>query len=707
MAYAQCYILAEETMDVFMDTGSDDTIQVILNEEEVFIYNIDRGFGLTACSPQDIGTPVTLVEGENRLIVKVFESAGGWNFALRFTDAVGFPITEGITISKTPMEGCRVPAALVTRSVDTGQTTAGGQPVWSVEGVAAGVILDISDVRQAAGDCGAVGSVTITETAPANWVPSNPSNGGNIVGNVITWNLTAPLPASLTYTVETAAPFGEVKFSGEIEDPGSPFSFRVRGDSTIAYVPPRLPRGAALELINDDFDTYGDTDCPDGFSCNGGSGGLVTFTPGVTQDPQNDPGHEGRLRLTCGDNVTLCGTGASSVIYDELVDLATYPSFTAEFDAFFTLATGTPADGLTFCVLDASDLLIGPTSVGAAGGLLGYDGLNGFAVELDIYSNGGTEESGYNDTVNTFGHVAVIRDGAVLPHVQVHLDLDPDMFPQRLGGNGFPEFVGVGANIAVPLHIEVDYNNGNLEVYLSAPESAGGQEPEFPRTKVIDTLVTFPGSGGEYPVLQEAYMGFTAGTGSLFADQEVDDVLVTLYETGPCEATEPGGETTCDDGQDNDCDGLTDCADPDCAASCVETDCGDSVDNDGDTLTDCDDPDCAAQCEGGGFVRGDADASGAVNITDAIFLLGYLFQGTTAPTCLDAADVDDLGAGAPNITDAIFLLGWLFQGTAFPPEPTPMNGGAVSASYAAVESCGPDETEPDGMDCGAFPPCTP
>jgi hypothetical protein len=132
--------------------------------------------------------------------------------------------------------------------------------------------------------------------------------------------------------------------------------------------------------------------------------------------------------------------------------------------------------------------------------------------------------------------------------------------------------------------------------------------------------------------------------------------------------------------------------------------CDNGVDDDGDDLVDCDDPDC--EC-GGGFVRGDADASGAVNITDAIFLLGYLFQGTGTPTCLDAADVDDQGPNAPNITDAIFLLGWLFQGTAFPPEPTPMNadGTEASASYAAGQSCGPDETPDDNITCLEFAPC--
>jgi hypothetical protein len=99
------------------------------------------------------------------------------------------------------------------------------------------------------------------------------------------------------------------------------------------------------------------------------------------------------------------------------------------------------------------------------------------------------------------------------------------------------------------------------------------------------------------------------------------------------------------------------------------------------------------------FVRGDADASGQINITDAIFLLGYLFQGTAAPPCMDAADADGAGDGAPNITDAIYLLGYLFQGTAGPPAPAP-----AAASFTAAD-CGADPTPDDGMDCASFPPC--
>jgi hypothetical protein len=104
------------------------------------------------------------------------------------------------------------------------------------------------------------------------------------------------------------------------------------------------------------------------------------------------------------------------------------------------------------------------------------------------------------------------------------------------------------------------------------------------------------------------------------------------------------------------------------------------------------------------FVRGDVDASGRINITDAIFLLDWLFQGGPRPPCVDAADVDDDGGQRPAITDAIALLLWLFQGGR-----PPMPPGPTQATYALAD-CGIDTTSgpperPDAMDCAAFPPC--
>ncbi|MFD0932355.1 hypothetical protein ACFQ0R_07050 [Psychroflexus salinarum] len=53
-------------------------------------------------------------------------------------------------------------------------------------------------------------------------------------------------------------------------------------------------------------------------------------------------------------------------------------------------------------------------------------------------------------------------------------------------------------------------------------------------------------------------------------------------------------ESNCDDGIDNDEDGFTDCEDLDCEdfQECLIERCIDGVDNDGDGLIDCEDPDC-------------------------------------------------------------------------------------------------------------------
>jgi hypothetical protein len=90
------------------------------------------------------------------------------------------------------------------------------------------------------------------------------------------------------------------------------------------------------------------------------------------------------------------------------------------------------------------------------------------------------------------------------------------------------------------------------------------------------------------------------------------------------------------------------------------------------------------------FVRGDADTSGSIDLTDAVFFLNSLFQGFPGePPCLDAADADD--SGTIDITDAIFILSYLFIGGSAPPAPFP--------------SCGLDPTADDTLGCDSYPPC--
>lgn len=69
------------------------------------------------------------------------------------------------------------------------------------------------------------------------------------------------------------------------------------------------------------------------------------------------------------------------------------------------------------------------------------------------------------------------------------------------------------------------------------------------------------------------------------------------------------------------------------------------------------------------FIRGDANSDCSVDITDAVYVLNFLFTGGETPQCMDAADTND--TGAVDITDGIFLLGFLFLGTAPPPYPGP------------------------------------
>ncbi|MBN1442181.1 MAG: IPT/TIG domain-containing protein [Planctomycetes bacterium] len=95
------------------------------------------------------------------------------------------------------------------------------------------------------------------------------------------------------------------------------------------------------------------------------------------------------------------------------------------------------------------------------------------------------------------------------------------------------------------------------------------------------------------------------------------------------------------------------------------------------------------------FVRGDANSSSQIDLTDGIAILGYLYLGQQAPACMDAADADD--SGDLSITDAIRIFGWLFLGGAAPSPPAPSDAGY------ALEDCGvdPPSDPPDALDCAA------
>jgi hypothetical protein len=87
------------------------------------------------------------------------------------------------------------------------------------------------------------------------------------------------------------------------------------------------------------------------------------------------------------------------------------------------------------------------------------------------------------------------------------------------------------------------------------------------------------------------------------------------------------------------------------------------------------------------FLRGDADSSGSLEISDPVKVLLHLFAGGTLG-CLDAGDTDS--SGALNLTDAIYGLSYLFLGGPAPPEPFPGCGtdpGGESLGCEAAPAC--------------------
>ncbi len=118
----------------------------------------------------------------------------------------------------------------------------------------------------------------------------------------------------------------------------------------------------------------------------------------------------------------------------------------------------------------------------------------------------------------------------------------------------------------------------------------------------------------------------------------------------------------------------------------------------------CEDPVgvCTATLEvfppGAPHVRGDANASGKIDISDALCILDSMFGPpgapcrTIVPQCLDAADAND--DGRVDVADPVYLLQYLFlQGTAIP-APNPL--------------CGLDETPDENnvdLGCDVFAPC--
>jgi hypothetical protein len=90
----------------------------------------------------------------------------------------------------------------------------------------------------------------------------------------------------------------------------------------------------------------------------------------------------------------------------------------------------------------------------------------------------------------------------------------------------------------------------------------------------------------------------------------------------------------------------------------------------------------------GAFVRGDSNADGVTDISDAVAILNYLFLGVKKVPCEQAGDAND--DGALDISDAVYVLSFLFLGG--------------NSMKPPIGTCGIDPTAHD-LPCDSFPRC--
>jgi len=146
-------------------------------------------------------------------------------------------------------------------------------------------------------------------------------------------------------------------------------------------------------------------------------------------------------------------------------------------------------------------------------------------------------------------------------------------------------------------------------------------------------------------------LGFEADLCADGADNDGDGLL-DCADDDCCAAAACAGlpETTCCDLADNDCDGDVDLADSDCASvpDCRELDCENGADDDGDRLVDCFDEDCCgrigclvpeAQC----CDAVDNDCDGMTDLADS--------ECATAPPCSESDCTDGLDEDVDGLAD--------------------------------------------------------
>ncbi|MFV2068244.1 MAG: hypothetical protein ACC645_14825, partial [Pirellulales bacterium] len=90
VSYAFCRLISDKAQRALLKVRSNDGVRVWLNRDRVHDNHVGRAIGTS-----EDHVPIRLKKGENRLLVKVDQIAGGWGLLLRVTASDGSPI-EGV-----------------------------------------------------------------------------------------------------------------------------------------------------------------------------------------------------------------------------------------------------------------------------------------------------------------------------------------------------------------------------------------------------------------------------------------------------------------------------------------------------------------------------------------------------------------------------------------------------------------------------------
>ena len=503
--------------------------------------------------------------------------------------------------------------------------------------------------------------VSVVETFPES-LEMIDDGGGQVEGNTITFNVEAD--GEVIYVValpEGDCPFDTAEFSGSFEAENACGS-TVRGEARVGCVQPPCepdPEAPEAELVaafvfgvhfdmctspNDEGFEYTIVrqEGPDSVAYDEARGwGYEVTAPGDAS--RAGYGQFGPFDDSPNDRNRFVGP-CPEAVYDSFIGAKDFPSVcnaqTTGNPDVPCVEAGIPASGIVFRI-DLPD-----------------NGLYRFVAAV-------------GEADNPHAHTIVVEDGGEGPPSELgqnELALLVQNFDQnqQTTGQVKPDCLGCGVFARVGFDDKVPPMGDGIApdpqfVNFDSDGLATANCPDSPFLEVTEGYIRL------YQLQGNANLGPGSKSNGTVVDVNGGDmVLLEVWRVDDGGGPPPPPDEVCDNGIDDDEDGDTDCDDADCFD---EESCQEPV---GDL-----------------FRRGDADANGAMQLTDAVFVLLYLFSGGGEPPCMEASDADN--NGALQLTDAVYVLLYLFSGGDAPPAPGPVD-------------CGPDTGDAD-LGCGTYDNC--